>query len=90
MRMRVSIPLSLLCLLTACSQTEVIPDPVVVEVVRIERTPVPGELLVPIPKQGRPEGEVTFGDAVALWAEDRATIDALNGRLRAIASLDNE
>lgn len=81
--------LFLIALLTACGTERVLERPVPVEIVRIERVPVPAELLVPIAKQSIPDG-ITFGEALVKWSHDRATIEALNGRLAAIDSLSEK
>lgn len=49
---------------------------------------VPAELTMQRNKITLPE-ELTYGEALEHWAIDRATIDTLNGQLRAIQSLEN-
>ncbi len=86
--------LLLLCLLslsTACSTTErVVLKPEIVEITKTEYVAVPDDLTTPIAKQDRPDGDLTYGDAIGLWVMDRATVDKLNGRLKAIDSLGTE
>lgn len=88
MSMRVLLLSFLMPWLTACGTERVIEKPVPVEVVRIERTLVPGEFLVLHPKTEIPE-DLTYGDALQLWSEDRAIIDRQNGQLRAIQTLND-
>ncbi len=84
------VPLCLLILSTACSTERVVLKPEIVEITETEYVAVPVELTAPIAKQVRPGGEITYGDTIGLWVEDRATIDKLNGRLAAIESLGEE
>ncbi len=76
--------------LTACSTERVVTRTEIVTVTETEFVNVPTDLTVPIAKQERPDGEITYGDTIGLWAEDRSTIDKLNGRLAAIESLGKE
>ncbi len=84
----------LLCLLflsTACSTTErVVLKPEIVEITETVYVDVPADLTTPIAKQERPDGDLTYGDAIGLWVMDRATVDKLNGQLKAIESLGKE
>ena len=57
-----------------------------VEVVVRERVPVPPDLLAESPKQAIPD-TLTFGQAIELWSEDRASLDTVNGQLRGIKEL---
>ncbi len=86
--------LVLLCLsisLMACSTTErVVLKPEIVEITDTEYVAVPADLTAPIAKQERPDGDLVYGGAIYLWSMDRATIDKLNGRLKAIESLGDE
>ncbi len=65
-------------------------DPVVVEVDKVQRVPVPVELTERSAKQQRPAGSVTYGDAIAMWADDRAALDACNAKLSEIRALSDE
>lgn len=89
--MRTSACLSLFLLswltLSGCSNTRIVEKPVPVEVVRVEVVPIPAELLHVEHKQSIPD-QITYGQAIELWSEDRATIDILNGRLDAIRILE--
>lgn len=81
-----------LCLplcLTACGSREVIVEkPVPVEVPGpVQYIPVPSDLLLLRQPSTIPDG-VTYGEALTLWAIDRATIEALLGQLRAIEVLN--
>jgi len=80
----------LLLSLTACGTERVIREPYRVDVPGpVEYVPVPPHLLAPIPKATVP-AEFTYAEALGLWADDRATIQKLNGRLAAIGVLDYE
>lgn len=84
--MRALLLIYLLSWLAACGGIEpVIPDPVVVEIVRVERVPVPVDLLTQRPKTVIPE-VLTYGEAIEAWAEDRASLDIQNAKLREIAN----
>ena len=79
-----------LCLpafLTACATERVVTVPEVVEVVRYERVNIPPELLSDC-RISPVTDDLTFGQAVGLWADDRASLAACNGQLEAIRSLD--
>ena len=77
--------------LMACSTTErVVLKPEIVEITNTAYVAVPADLTTPIAKQERPDGDLTYGDAIGLWVEDRSTVDKLNGRLKAIESLGDE
>jgi hypothetical protein len=74
--------------LTACGKRiEIRPE--IVEVEKIVYREVPQELLRPVPKKAIPE-TATYGELIEILSEDRASIDVLNGRLRAIGSLEVE
>lgn len=73
-------------LLTACGSTEIVTQPVPVEVEVTKFIPVPSEHLVQRIPSTLPE-VLTYGEALQLWAEDRASIRTLNGQLRAIEEL---
>jgi len=47
---------------------------------------VPPDLLAESPKQAIPD-TLTFGQAIELWSEDRASLDTVNGQLRGIKEL---
>lgn len=87
MSTRVWILLSLTLFLTACGTDRVVQRPEVVRVVERVYIPVPEDLVQEIPKTSI-EGVNTYGDALEAWANDRAIIDALNGQLRGIGSLN--
>jgi len=76
-------------LLAGCANERIIEKPVPVEVVRVERIPIPADLLVLHNKTTIPE-TVTYGETLQLWAADRGIIDTLLGQLDAIRSLNNE
>ena len=81
--------LPLLCLLIfcqACAPTRVVTKPEVVTVTKTEWKPVPADLVKPENPAEIPNS-VTYGDALALWAEDRRSLAIVNGRLKAIESL---
>ena len=79
----------LLTLLTACVREIIVEKPVPVEVVRVERTPVPVDFLIQRNKSTLPE-MLKYGEALQLWAEDRANLDSVNAQLRAIEGLSDE
>jgi hypothetical protein len=76
----------LLLLLTACGTERVVERPVIHEVVRVEWREIPADLTARCPKSEIPDS-LTFGQAVELWAEDRAAIEQCNGKLAGIESL---
>ena len=81
--------LAYLCLipfLTACGATKLVEVPVPVEVTRYESLPVPEDLTIEVPPSEIPDA-LTYGQAIGLWADDRATIEILNARLKAIRNL---
>ncbi len=89
--MRALVLLCLLILSTACSTTErVVLKPEIVEITDTVYIAVPADLTAPIAKQERPDGDLVYGGAIYLWSLDRATVDKLNGRLKAIESLGDE
>jgi hypothetical protein len=71
----------------ACSTERLIEKPVPVEIVRVEYVRIPLDMLHVESKQAIPES-LTYGQAVELWSEDRATIDRQNARLKAISELE--
>lgn len=87
MKIAASILLCLTLCLSGCGSVRVVEKPVTVEVVRERMLPVPADLLVPCYVQPIPE-TLTYGEAIELWAKDRAATAECNGRLRAIQSLD--
>ncbi len=74
--------------LTSCGTERVIEEPVGVEVVRVEYVAVPSDLLLMRQPTTIPES-VTYGEALLLWSEDRATIGALLGQLEGIGVLND-
>jgi len=84
--MRVLILLCPLLFLTACDSTRVIEKPVVHTVTETVWREIPADLTLPCAKAEIPP-EATYGDVIALWSEDRASIDACNGKLAGIDSL---
>ena len=86
---RALILLCLLTCLTACANERIVERPVPVEIPVTEFIPVPQELTRPIEKAIIPNS-LNFGDALVLWAQDRATIEALNSRLAEIGELDGD
>lgn len=78
----------LLLSLTSCGTTKVVTVPEVVEVVRTERIPVPVNLLSGCVKSTVPDN-LTYGEALSLWAEDRAKLDTCDGQIEAIRSLND-
>ena len=76
-------------LLTACATERIVEKPVPVEVIRVEQTPVPDDLLILHAKTTIPD-TLTYGEAIQLWAEDRALVDILNGQLIAIGKLNEQ
>ena len=74
--------------LTGCAKEIIIEKPVPVEVIRIERTPVPSDFLIQRNKSTLPK-TLKYGEALQLWAEDRANLDSVNAQLRAIQGLSD-
>jgi hypothetical protein len=87
--MRVLIALSLFGFLSACAPQKVAVQPTVVEVVRVERVPVPSDLLA-LHNPSTIPNELTYGELIQLWSADRGTITILNGQIEAIRSLNEE
>jgi len=79
--------MSVALFILGCSTERVITQPEVVEIVRLERVPVPAELLVMHQPTTVPE-TLTYGESLQLWAEDRSIIQTLLGQLVAIESLN--
>lgn len=73
----------LLLLLTACASNPII-ETRTVEVAVPIHVPLPAELLAPVAAQDLPAGEITNEDLADLIERLRATVDALNHRLRLI------
>ena len=86
MRTHVLIPSCLLLCCVACGTERVIEKPVIHEVVRTEWREIPSDLTLPCPK-AEIGPEMTYGAALEAWSEDRAAIDACNGKLAGIESL---
>ena len=87
MRMRVLALLSLTLLFSACATERIVEKPVPYEVIVVDYIEVPHDLTGGMAKQRIPDG-ITYGEAIELWSEDRATIDTLNGKMWAIRSLE--
>ena len=82
------LPLILL-LSTGCVREVIVEKPVPVEVPGpVEWRDIPPNLLIQHNKSTIPEA-LTYGEALQLWAEDRASIESLNGNIRAISSLSD-
>ena len=81
--------LLILLTLCGCETVRIVEKPVVVEVVKFKRVPVPAEHLVLHHKTTLP-ATLTYGEAIQLWAADRAIIDTQNGQLEAIGVLNDE
>jgi hypothetical protein len=77
-----------LIFLAACGQTRIVEKPVPVEVITVERVPVPDDLLIEHMPSTIPEG-LTYGEAIQLWMADRDTIAIHNGQIKAIKSLND-
>lgn len=75
--------------LTACGSTKVVEKPVPVYIDRVEYIDVPYDLTIRRNKTTLPD-TITYGEALELWAVDRATIDTLNGQMEAVESLNKE
>jgi hypothetical protein len=73
--------------LNGCAHETLVEVPVPVEVVRVERIPVPADLLVTEAPAEIPQG-LTFGDALYLWSVDRAALETVNGRIEAVRALE--
>ena len=89
MLMRVLILACLFVCLTACATPRVAVQPTIVEVVRVERVPVPNDLLVLHQPTTIPD-ELTYGELIQLWSADRGIIHILLGQIEAIRSLNHE
>ena len=87
MKIPVSILMCTLILLGACATERIVEKPVPVEVFIVDYIEVPRDLTGGMAKQRVPDG-LTYGEAIQLWSEDRATIDTLNGNMLAIRSLE--
>ena len=85
--MRAAYILLLAALFAGCGPTRVIEKPVIHEVIKTEWRNVPADLLAPC---GKTEimSDMTYGEAIEAWAQDRATVDACNGQIDAIRSLN--
>ncbi len=86
MKTLVLTPLSLALLLSGCASERIVERPVPVPVETVKYIPVPADLLVPCQKASVPQG-VTYGEALALWSRDRASVDTCAARLLAIRQL---
>ena len=85
--MRVWTCLFLLSLSMGCAHETLVEVPVPVEIVRVERVPVPADLLVTEAPAEIPQG-LTYGEAIHLWSIDRAALETVNGRLEAVRVLE--
>ncbi len=90
MKMRALVLWCLSISLMACSTERVVTRTEVVIEKETVYVAVPADLTAPIAKQERPDGDLVYGGAIYLWSLDRATVDKLNGRLKAIESLGDE
>jgi hypothetical protein len=77
----------ILACLAACGTQKVVEKPVLVETVRVERVPVPADLLALHQPTTIPES-MTYGEAMQLWSADRGIIHTLLGQIEAIRSLN--
>ncbi len=78
----------LLISLAACGSTEIVTQPVPVEVEVVRYIAVPSEHLVERAPSTIPE-RPTYADIITLFAADRASIVTLNAQLRAIRELSD-
>ena len=60
-----------------------------VEVVRFEQVQIPSDLLIQYQPTTIPS-TLTYGEAIQLWASDRADLLKSNGQIRAIESLNDD
>jgi hypothetical protein len=70
-----------------CAHETLVEVPVPVEIVRVERIPVPADLLVTEAPSQIPDG-LTYGAALHLWSIDRASLEVVNGRIEAVRVLE--
>lgn len=78
----------LVFLISGCAGKKVVTVPEVIEVIRYERVQIPDQLLKDCVKSPVPS-ELTYGQALSLWAEDRAKLDACGGQIEGIGVLNN-
>lgn len=78
--------LSLPIFLTACTTERLVEVPVPVEIVRTETAAIPDDLTEPVEKAVVSES-MTYGEALAAWADDRASVDVANAKLKAIRKI---
>ena len=88
MKTNVLTPLCLLLCLTSCASERVVLQPKVVTETVTEYIPVPADYLIQHQKEIVPD-LLTYGEAIALWAEDRANLDKANSQLESIGNLSN-
>ena len=74
---------------SACGTTKIVEKPVPVEVIVVKYVPVPDSFLIRREKSTIPNN-LTYGEAMQLWIEDRATLDVQNNQLLAIGTLDGQ
>lgn len=86
MKMRVWALLCPIALSVACGTERIVERPVIHEIVKTEWREVPADLLSRCDKTIIEDG-MTYGEALEMWAKDRASIDACNGKLAGIKSL---
>ncbi len=76
-------------MISGCGSTEIVTEPVIVEVPVTKFVPVPAEHLAEQLPSTIPE-KPTYGEIISLFAQDRAAIQTLNAQLRAIRELTVE
>ena len=74
--------------LAGCVREVIVDRPVPVEVVVEKPIPVPADFLIQRNKSTLPDA-LKYGEALQLWAEDRANLDSVNAQLRAIQGLSS-
>lgn len=80
----------LIFLISGCAAENLVPTPEIVRVPGpVERIEVPGDLLVEHQPSEIP-AQLTFGEALRLWNQDRATIELHLEDKQAIRDLNNE
>lgn len=90
MKMRVCALSCLLTLSAACTAPKVITRTEVVTRDVIVYRDIPAHLTAPCEATYEPTGAVTYADVFVLWAKDRAALEACNGQLAGIESLNTE
>ena len=87
--MRVLILLCLPLCLTACGTERIVEKPVVHEVIKTEWRSIPGDLTTECVK-ATINSDMTYGEALSAWAQDRASLDVCNGKLNGIKRLTDQ